>query len=141
MHNGTAYPTKDTMVWVNLHTIQRRPDLFPSPDEFIPERFLPAPNNWQEVPKDAYRPFEKGPRACLGQELAMFEMKIITVLTLRDFDISPEYGEWDALLGRERPGETLDGGRGMFGYRGYQVMKATAKPSDGLPVRVKRRNG
>lgn len=50
-HNGNAYPAKDAMVWVDLHTIQRQPNLFPSPDEFIPERFLPAPHNWQEVLK------------------------------------------------------------------------------------------
>jgi len=69
----------------------------------------------------------------------MLEMEIIMVLTLRDFDISAEYEEWDRKMGREKPGETLDGRRGMFEYRAYQVMKATAKPADGLPVRVKRR--
>ncbi|KAL2060699.1 hypothetical protein VTL71DRAFT_9340 [Oculimacula yallundae] len=137
IHNGTAYPTNETMVWINLHTIHRRPDLFPSPDEFIPERFLPPPHCWKEIPKHAYRPFEKGPRACIGQELAMLEMKIVLALTLRDFDISTQYEEWDRSMGRASPGETLDGRRGMFGDRAYQVMKATAKPSDGLPVRVK----
>lgn len=67
------------------------------------------------MPKHAYRPFGKGPRACIGQKLAMFEMKIIMVLTLRNFDISAEYEDWDRSLGREIPGETLDGRRGMFG--------------------------
>ena len=116
IHDGRAYSTKeDAMIWINLHTIHRRHDLFPLPDEFIPERFLPAPNNWQEVQKDSWRPFEKGPRACIGQELSMLEMKIIMALTLRDFDISAEYEEWDRMLGREKPGETLGGRRGMFG--------------------------
>ncbi|KAG4438810.1 hypothetical protein IFR05_005701 [Cadophora sp. M221] len=140
--NGTTYSTENTMVWINLHTIHRRADLFPEPDSFIPERFLPAPNNYpaqKEIVKDSWRPFEKGPRGCIGQELAVLEMKIIMVMTLRDFDISSAYEEWDRMLGREKPGEMLDGRRGMFGTRAYQQMKTTAKPSDDMPARVKRR--
>ena len=96
-------------MWAHTHGLQHRPDPFPSPDEFIPERFLPAPNNFQEIPKDAWRPFEKGPRACLGQELAMLEMKIVLALTLREFDVESGYEERDRKLGRVKPGDTLDG--------------------------------
>lgn len=103
------------MVWVVSHAIHRRADLFPSPDEFIPERFLPAPDNWQEIPKDAWRPFEKGPRACIGQELAMLEMRIILAMTAREFDVMGDYEGWDRMLGREKPGDILGGRRGMFG--------------------------
>lgn len=45
----------------------------------------------------------------------MLDMKIIMVMTLRDFDIKAEYEEWDRTLGREKPGDMLDGKRGMFG--------------------------
>ena len=144
------------MLWPNVHTMHRRADLWPQPDEFIPERFLPPPRNFQEVTKDAWRPFQKGPRACIGQELAVLDIKVIMVMTLRDFDIKAEYEEWDRSLGREKPGEMLDGKRGMFGkvqvqllqsnanllkgQRAYQQLKATAKPADGMPVRVTRRN-
>jgi cytochrome P450 len=115
IYNGQKYNTKDYMIWIEQHTLHRRPDLFPSPDEFIPERFLPAPNNWQEIPKDAWRPFEKGPRACAGQELAMLELKIIIALTIRDLDILDAYEDYDMKMGRKNPGDTLDGRRGMFG--------------------------
>jgi cytochrome P450 len=115
IYNGTSYSTRNEMVWIHAHSLHRREDLFPSPDEFIPERFLQAPNNFQELPKDAWRPFEKGPRACLGQELAMLEIKIVLALTLRDFDVESGYEEWDRMLGREKPGDMLDGRRGMFG--------------------------
>jgi cytochrome P450 len=110
------------MVWINLHTIQRREDLFPSPDEFIPERFLPGPDAWQVITKDSWRPFEKGPRACLGQEFAMLEIKIIMALTLRSFDFSSAYEDYDMRLGREKPGEMLGGKRGMFGTGFYTHM-------------------
>ncbi|KAH8816397.1 cytochrome P450 monooxygenase-like protein [Xylogone sp. PMI_703] len=135
-YKGQTYETEGHMVWVISHTIHRRADLFPSPDEFIPERFLPAPDNWQEIPKDAWRPFEKGPRACIGQELAMLEMKIILAMTAREFDIKAAYEEWDRKLGREKPGDILGGRRGMFGYRAYQELIASAKPVDGLPAKV-----
>ena len=103
------------MLWPNVHTMHRRADLWPQPDDFIPERFLPPPHNFQEVTKDAWRPFQKGPRNCIGQELAMLDMKVIMAMTLRDYDIKAEYEEWDRALGREKPGEMLGGRRGMFG--------------------------
>lgn len=106
------------MVWINLHTIQRRADLFPDPDAFIPERFLLGEDMWppqKEIRKDSFRPFEKGPRACIGQELAMLEMKIIMVMTCRDFDVKIDYTEWERKMGREKPGDDLGGKRTMFG--------------------------
>lgn len=113
--NGQTIPTAGFQVWINSHTIHRQEEFFPSPNEFIPERFLPAPNNWQEVHKDAWRPFERGQRACFGQEFAMLEMKIIMAMTLREFDVFEQYEEWDRRLGRKNPGELLDGKRGSFG--------------------------
>jgi cytochrome P450 len=103
------------MVWVVSHAMHRDPNLFPSPDDFIPERFLPSPDNWQELPKDAWRPFEKGPRNCIGQELAVLEMKIIMATTCRTYDVVARYEDWDRKMGREKPGDTLGGKRGMFG--------------------------
>ncbi|KAI9894092.1 MAG: hypothetical protein M1814_004862 [Vezdaea aestivalis] len=134
--DGETYPAFNRMVWVVNHTMSRRQDLYPNPDEFIPERFMPAPDNFQTVPKDAWRPFEKGPRACIGQELAIVEMKVVLALTLRSFDITAEYEEYDRLMGREKPGSTLGGKRGMFGYRAYQELIASAKPVDSMPARV-----
>lgn len=69
----------------------------------------------------------------------MLELKIIMVMTIREFDVQAAYEEWDRKLGRENPGSVLEGRRGMFGDRAYQEMKATAKPSDGMPARVSRR--
>ena len=68
----------------------------------------------------------------------MLETKIILALTLRDFDFESGFEEWDRKLGRPSPGDTLDGQRGMFGDRAYQFFKISAKPVDGLPMRVRR---
>lgn len=83
-YNGEIRSTDGYLVIINQHTMFRDPDLWPEPDVFIPERFLPPPHNFQNVVKDSYRPFEKGPRNCIGQELAVLEMKIFLVLTIRE---------------------------------------------------------
>jgi len=138
-YEGIPYNIDGYQVMVISHTMHRNPSFFPSPEEFIPERWLPAPDNFQEIPKDVWRPFEKGPRDCIGQQLAVLEMKIILSMTLRDFDFVEDYAAWDRMLGREKPGDTLDGRRGMFGQRAYQHLIASAKPVDGLPGRFVRR--
>jgi cytochrome P450 len=99
--------------------MHRRPDLFPSPDSFLPQRFL----NESAIPKDAFRPFEKGPRNCIGQELAMIELKIILLLTVREFDFEVCYGDGPKM-------------EEEFGGRAYQMLKFSPKPNEGLPVRV-----
>lgn len=114
-YEGVPYDINGFMVFEASHTIQRNAEYFPSPDEFIPERWIPGSEHYHEVPKDAYRPFEKGPRDCIGQQLAVLEMKIILALTLRDFDFREDYEAWDRMLGRKDPGGILDGRRGMFG--------------------------
>jgi cytochrome P450 len=76
---------------------------------------VPGSDDFQQIPKDVFRPFEKGSRDCIGQQLAMLEMKIILALTLRHFEFEEDYVSWDKKLGRKIPGSLLDGRRGMFG--------------------------
>jgi len=45
----------------------------------------------------------------------MLEMKIIMILTLREFEIKGAYEKWDKQMGRPKPGDMLDGKRGAFG--------------------------
>ncbi|KAL8904983.1 MAG: hypothetical protein Q9171_006852 [Xanthocarpia ochracea] len=127
--NGRRFPTDGFMVWPAASGIQRQPELWPDAEKFIPERFLAKEGDPLCPPKGAWRPFEYGPRNCIGQELAYIELKIFMVLTLRDFDIRPAYEEQDKLDGKDRSAHTVDGGD-----RAYQILIATAKPALGYPA-------
>lgn len=95
--DGTRYPTAGCNVW-NLHlAIQRNPATWPSPHDFVPERWLAGPDDALHPPKGAWRPFEFGPRNCIGQTLALAELKIVLAMSVREFDIQPAYDEWDRL--------------------------------------------
>ncbi|KIN09103.1 hypothetical protein OIDMADRAFT_37986 [Oidiodendron maius Zn] len=52
-------------------------------DNFIPERWL---GDTDTIPPSAWRPFERGSRNCIGQELANIEARVILACTLRRYD-------------------------------------------------------
>ncbi|KAL8705640.1 MAG: hypothetical protein Q9225_008017 [Loekoesia sp. 1 TL-2023] len=131
--DGKRYPTDGFMVWPVPFAMHRRPDLWPKAEEFIPERFLVKEGDPLFPVKGAWRPFEYGPRNCIGQELAYIELKIFMVLTLRDFDIRAAYEEQDKIDGKDNSALTVDGDRA------YQILIATAKPVGGFPAKVTKR--
>ncbi|KAK7987043.1 hypothetical protein PG988_002031 [Apiospora saccharicola] len=57
----------------------------PNAGDFVPERWLSTDAS-KSVPAGAWRPFERGPRNCIGQELANLEARVILALTARHFD-------------------------------------------------------
>jgi hypothetical protein len=84
------------MIWPVIHGTQRDPKFWgPDVHEFRPERFLPE--NSDKLIPNAHRPFEKGPRNCIGQDLANVELKVALALTVREFDIKAAYDELDTL--------------------------------------------
>lgn len=60
---------------INLH---RRPDLYPEPERFWPERFLAGSRTPFEL-----LPFGGGSRRCIGAAFAVYEMKIVLATVLR----------------------------------------------------------
>ena len=69
----------------------------------------------------------------------MTETKVIMALMLRSFDTKVAFKELDvkdAKAGLNTGPKTTPDGE-----RAYQVRIATAKPVDGMPVRVMRRSG
>lgn len=83
-YKGTEYPLLKAQLFGILgYSTHYSPDYFTDPKTFEPSRFLEAN---QTHPRNAYRPFERGVRACLGQTLAMDEMKVLLVTLARAFD-------------------------------------------------------
>jgi cytochrome P450 len=74
------------VVFVNIYGIHRRPDLFPDPDAFRPERFLDgAEKRW---PKGAYLPFGSGPRICVGNHFALMEGQLVLARLAQRFELA-----------------------------------------------------
>ena len=67
-----------------IYLIHRRPDVYPDPRAFRPERFL-------EHPPGTYTwiPFGGGVRRCLGASFAQFEIKVVLRELVAQLEISP----------------------------------------------------
>ncbi|CAG5158174.1 uncharacterized protein ALTATR162_LOCUS5022 [Alternaria atra] len=113
----------------------------PDVDEFKPERFLPE--NADELHANAWRPFERGPRNCIGQELALIEMKVVLAMTIREFEVRSVFEELETLSTDgtlwAKEASFRKGPQEAFGDPMYQVLLAAGKPREGHPVRVNRR--
>lgn len=70
---------------MQCYTTQRDAETFPEPDKFEPSRWL-VPET--DAMKEMSMPFSKGPRACLGKNLAIMELKLITAPLVKDFVVS-----------------------------------------------------
>lgn len=128
--DGRQCPTDGFLVWSNHVAIHRNPDFWQQPDDFLPERWI-AEKDGPLIPaaKGAWRAFEYGPRNCIGQELAIIEVKLVLALTLREFTIENAYDEWDKI-------KLPKGPKTVNGDRAYQILFGAAHPSDGFPCRV-----
>lgn len=75
-----------TDVLVSPYLVQRHPAFWDDPDRYDPDRFLPdavAARN-----RFAYLPFGLGPRACIGEHLALIEMHCHAIILARRFSLA-----------------------------------------------------
>jgi cytochrome P450 len=72
-----------TNVLLPLYLLHRHPQFWEDPDAFRPERF--APGHETERTRFAYMPFAAGPRHCIGETLALYEMLMHLYLVARRY--------------------------------------------------------
>lgn len=93
-----------TIVNPSIYLVHHRPDVYPEPDAFRPERFLeskPGTYTWL--------PFGGGVRRCIGASFALFEMQVVLGELLRSVDLRPTR---DGFEPTRRRAITLVPGRG-----------------------------
>ena len=74
-------------VAVNIWALHRRPDFFPDPERFDPDRF--STENEKKLPRHAYLPFATGPRVCIGNHFALMEGQILLAHLVQRVDFQP----------------------------------------------------
>ncbi|MBI5512404.1 MAG: cytochrome P450 [Deltaproteobacteria bacterium] len=101
------------VVMVGVHALHRRPDTFPDPLAFRPERF--APEAEKKLPRGAFLPFGGGPRVCIGNHFATMEGQLVLATLVQRVRFTPRYTS-------EPVAEPM----------------VTLRPKGGLPMRVTR---
>lgn len=78
---------KGSFVLFSPYVVHHRPDLWPSPDRFDPDRFLPEAV--EARPRMAYLPFGHGGRFCIGKHLARLEGLYLLARVVQRFEFHP----------------------------------------------------
>ena len=102
---------------MQCYTTQRNPLIFPDPEAFKPDRWL----HENAEMTDAFMPFSKGSRACLGINLAWMELRVV---------LSFIVGNFHASISKEMKAEDMDmvdyfllvpkGGKCMLNFNTWQ---------------------
>lgn len=80
---------KGSNLLFSIYEIHRHPDLWQRPEAFVPERFDEGSRKYSSQ----YFPFGAGPRKCIGNNFAMFEMIIAVTELIRQYKVYPEFDE------------------------------------------------
>nr|ANW46746.1 cytochrome P450 CYP4G102 [Locusta migratoria] len=88
-------PSGCTVV-VGTYKIHHREDIYPNPEVFNPDNFIPEKTADRHY--YAFIPFSAGPRSCVGRKYAMLKLKIILSTILRNFRVYSDMKEKDFRL-------------------------------------------
>ena len=82
---GNYHIKKGTMIGISIYELHRNKSFWTNPETFIPERFIEDENLHKS---EYYIPFGAGPRMCIGNNFAIFEMVLTVNEIIKRFDIS-----------------------------------------------------
>ena len=81
------YLKKGTIIGASIYELHRNPKYWEQAEVYLPERFLEV-NRKQIMPY--YMPFGAGPRLCIGNNFAMYEMTLAIKAVINTFKISTD---------------------------------------------------
>ncbi|KAL4874382.1 cytochrome P450 [Aspergillus karnatakaensis] len=118
------------ILFLNHFSIQRDPTVYgESAETWIPERWLQTASEGDRFAASAWRPFERGPRNCIGQDLAMLEARLVLAMAVRRYDfVKVGLGAAAGMIdehGQYPSAEPL-----------YDTFNLSAKPVDGTRMKV-----
>lgn len=104
LDDGEEVSLDGVILYVNHFLIHRDPKVYgETANDFVPERWLGDSDTTStgagkeesgmstggnKIPISAWRPFERGPRNCIGQELANLEVRVILACVIRRYDFT-----------------------------------------------------
>ncbi|KAL1871213.1 hypothetical protein Plec18167_007147 [Paecilomyces lecythidis] len=93
-----------TTISVSTHTVHRDPSIFgEDPESYVPERWLqPGSNRLQR----GFLAFSQGGRACLGRNIAYFQMQLIIATLFRRYDFALRKPDWELEVKEAFSGHT-----------------------------------
>jgi len=92
--NGLSVP-KGTLVAIDVERVHLRPDVYPEPHAFKPERFIEA-----KPGANTFVPFGGGVHRCVGAQFSQFEARVIMRTLLRRFQLAPATASSEAQFRR-----------------------------------------
>ncbi|KAH7401867.1 cytochrome P450 [Phaeosphaeria sp. MPI-PUGE-AT-0046c] len=158
-HNGLKLRTSSgdevcfdkCVIYLCQHIIHRDPKIYgETADDFVPERWVgdsstsatveenDPTTGASKIPAGSWRPFERGPRNCIGQELANLEARVILACTLRRYDfVKVGLGEIET----DEKGQPIIDEKGRYKTKSEvaSTMSITSKPIDRMVMRVRLR--
>ncbi|KAF2134227.1 cytochrome P450 [Dothidotthia symphoricarpi CBS 119687] len=153
-HNGFKIRTSDgdevcldkCVIYLCQHIIHRDAKVYGEmAEDFVPERWTGDVNTGAtdseqngpgKIPSSAWRPFERGPRNCIGQELSNLEARVILACVVRRYDfVKVGVGEVEV----DGAGQPVMGEKGKYKTKSelFSTMSITSKPMDQTRMRVK----
>jgi cytochrome P450 len=87
---GHVVPPGGT-IFFSPYVVHRDPSIYPDPDLFDPDRWLPE--RAKDVPRPAFIPFGAGKRQCLGEGFAWVEATVVLATILRRWQVRPVAGQ------------------------------------------------
>lgn len=78
---------RGTVLYASPYALHQRPDIYPEPGRFDPQRFTPEAE--ASRPRTAWLPFGAGPRTCIGLNFAMMEGQLTLATLARRLAFAP----------------------------------------------------